>query len=417
MRHVALAIALAACGGATETPPHGTGGSRARDGGAPEQDAGQTEDARAADVVETTVASEDSRAPDEVETTVDSEDARAADVVEATVDAGEPCFDADARRCVGQEAQYCNRGFWAAAGGCTFICVGDGVCSGICAPGSIRCVGNRPQSCDATGSWIDSGTGCLCIEGAVVTCACTPGSIQCTGNQPQSCSPAGSWVDVGPPCSVACFNGICGDCQPGVRRCNGNQPQICNPATEWVDSGSACFFGCDNGSCTVDCPDGFRQCSGTHEQVCMGGVWFDTDVGCADAGTADSAAPGDGPATLADAAICSPGARRCDGPFVPQVCSAFGNWVSAQACQCLCISGTCGDCPPGMLFCNGLQPQIVLPNLERESFGSPCAVACSGGSCVGSCVPGDTRCNGARAQVCSESSAWTDTGDACFARD
>lgn len=90
--------------------------------------------------------------------------------------------------CRGQDVRMCGPDLVTAP--VTVTCTGqacvNGLCQGVCTPGSHRCTGNTPESCSTTGQWV-SGSVCpyLCTSGTC-TGVCTPGSQRCNGNTPET---------------------------------------------------------------------------------------------------------------------------------------------------------------------------------------------------------------------------------------
>ncbi len=96
------------------------------------------------------------------------------------------------------------------------------------------------------GHWTNNGMRCpnVCMNG-MCGGVCSPGSQQCAADQrtPQTCSAQGQWVSA-PACMFVCMNGVCaGECVPGSMQCNVDVPQKCDPNGHWV-SGSPCPNGC-----------------------------------------------------------------------------------------------------------------------------------------------------------------------------
>jgi hypothetical protein len=185
-------------------------------------------------------------------------------------------------RCVGVLLQSCTGGAWRDVAVCTFVCT-EGVCSGMCAPGSTRCLDDgRAQICDDRGLWVEqANSGCGVPEAGGNACA--PGQIACSGNQPTLCNAQGIFVNAGPACDFGCVGaGICTDCVPGSRRCSGRTTQECVATSAWRDT-AICAFVCLNGDCVGTCTPGDQRCTDAGAQSCdETGVWREGagDGGC-----------------------------------------------------------------------------------------------------------------------------------------
>lgn len=102
------------------------------------------------------------------------------------------CTEA-ARRCVANRPQQCIKGVWKDQAACNAqTCMGDGECTGVCAPEQKQCVGNTAQTC-INGQWTDaqvcpfgcSGTRCIPVSCAGLAETCGPEGKEncCTMNE------------------------------------------------------------------------------------------------------------------------------------------------------------------------------------------------------------------------------------------
>lgn len=152
----------------------------------------------------------------------------------------------DETQCISStERQTCVGGAWGAPVECQYACVA-GACGGVCRPGDIECVAGSPSterwSCGSDGEW-DAPTACtyVCSGDGECTGECVPDTRGCDENTPRECTQSGTWQNE-TPCSgetpVCSGEGDCG-CSLGAVRCVAQQPEHC-VAGEWVSNGPVC---------------------------------------------------------------------------------------------------------------------------------------------------------------------------------
>lgn len=170
------------------------------------------------------------------------------------------CTEGDTQ-CVGglddPQRITCENGAWDPSKGalvsdCEYVCV-NGECSGVCEPGDTRCAEGEPgaegepstgrQTCNSLGIWGEVAP-CtyLCTGEGNCTGNCRPGDVKCGGDERSElvvCDEAGQW-SLQTDCSeqnLACINFgdefACAECTPGSSRCTRDMPEICSEDGTW----------------------------------------------------------------------------------------------------------------------------------------------------------------------------------------
>jgi len=285
-------------------------------------------------------------------------------------------------RCEGKQVELCTGNDWLAIGGeCPNACV-NGLCVGVCNPGSDACLSSiETQHCNAVGEWEPEFCEFACVDGACGG-VCRPGDRGCSTENAavrQLCLDTGEWEDQ-ETCPGECDLGVCvGACTLGDKQCGGDTGHPVSITCDDVDWESStptdCPFICDeaSGECGGECVPFSAQCaSSTSVEVCDSTAVYGEPVPCDYVCVEEDKACG---------GECKPGTKRCNGTSI-ETCGDDGMWA-------------------GTSTCSGSEP-ICL----EATPGEPACVACA---------PGAKKCAPSANQVltCSESGSWPATGSTC----
>jgi hypothetical protein len=268
-----------------------------------------------------------------------------------------------------------------------------------CSEDQKRCGASQtPETCDRAGRWVPAAQPCpnACVGEGLCSGECRPGTRECGGPQkviPRLCDPSGTWTDAGSPCTKICSGGLCGgDCKPSERKCvDGTTPASCDGAGNWIAQPNCAFVCSGQGQCTGECVPGSGTCSGTVHSTCFpNGTWQ------ADSGTQCKAKTGDSCGTSGD----------CQSGFcVSGICcntSCNGTCVSCGVADTGRPNGTCAPISDGRSAPTGQCPeaaQITCGNDGKCDGSGHCrqwgpAVICSDPKCEGGKLAPTGRCGG-----------------------
>lgn len=135
------------------------------------------------------------------------------------------------------QRQVCSSsGTWGTPTNCPFVCTGNGVCAGSCAPGDRDCNGNTPRQCNDSGSWVAE-TACNATtpcQGEGVCQSCPTGYYASNGACVPwtTCNPGQFVQTQGTPTA----NRVCSNCPTGYFSTTTNATS-CTPWTNCNDAG------------------------------------------------------------------------------------------------------------------------------------------------------------------------------------